>query len=90
MDGMKKRFSDIFELSPEVVLDLPLIMLVGQHKLYIENHNGISRYNDNEIKVRIKTGFIVITGNEMIIEEIKIESLTISGMITGICYQASG
>jgi sporulation protein YqfC len=87
LDYFKKQFTDLFDLSAEITMDLPLIMLVGQQKLYIENHKGISLYMSDKIKIRVKPGFITITGSELVIGEIKTENLSISGQISGIIYE---
>jgi sporulation protein YqfC len=87
LDYFKKQFTDLFDLSAEVTMDLPLIMLVGQQKLYIENHKGISLYMSDKIKIRVKPGYVIITGSELVIGEIKTENLSISGQISGIFYE---
>lgn len=86
MDYIRKQFTDIFDLSPEITLDLPLVMLVGQQRLYIENHKGITLYNPDKIKIRVKSGIITLTGKGLMIEDIKTENLSISGQIEGIFY----
>jgi sporulation protein YqfC len=87
LDYFKKQFTDLFDLSAEITMDLPLIMLVGQQKLYIENHKGISLYMSDKIKIRVKPGYVIITGSELVIGEIKTENLSISGQISGIFYE---
>lgn len=81
MNSFKNKFSSIFELPEEIVLDSPLIMMVGSRKLYIENHKGIARYQPDLIKIRIKSGIFVLEGSKMEIEELESEKLYISGKI---------
>lgn len=87
MDKLKKHFMEVFELSSDVTLDLPLVMMVANDKLYIENHKGISYFQTEEIKVKIKNGSIVIKGEKLFINEIDSESLSISGKILIISYE---
>ena len=87
MEKLRKQFVDIFELSPEIALDLPLLMLLGQEKLELENHKGISQFHREEIKVKVKLGYILIKGQELAIDEINSESLSISGLISSISYE---
>jgi len=84
--SLKSQFSDFFELPEEVILDLPLIMLVGPEKLFLENHKGITLYRKDLIKIRINPGFLIIKGNELEINEIAANKLYISGSISGLNY----
>lgn len=90
MDKIKKQFLDIFDLSPEIILDLPLIMLVGQQKLYIENHKGIKNFDSDKIKISINKGYLIFTGKELVVEEIREDCLFISGSIVMIQYEKRG
>ncbi|QTL97966.1 sporulation protein YqfC [Iocasia frigidifontis] len=90
MDKIKKQFLDIFDLSPEIVLDLPLIMLVGQQKLYIENHKGIKNFDNDKIKISINKGYLIFSGKELVVEEIREDCLFISGNIVMIQYEKRG
>ncbi|MFW6006389.1 MAG: YabP/YqfC family sporulation protein [Bacillota bacterium] len=82
MSLFKNKFSSIFELPEEVLMDFPLIMLVGSSKLYIENHKGISLYQPDLIKIRITPGLFILHGSEMEIDELESNKLFISGQIT--------
>lgn len=90
MDKIKKQFLDIFDLSPEIILDLPLIMLVGQQKLYIENHKGIRNFDSDKIKININRGYLIFSGKGLVVEEIRKDCLFISGSIVMIQYEEKG
>ncbi len=86
MNRLKKQFIEIFDLSPEIVLDLPLVMMLGGQRLFLENHKGITHYHKKEIRIKIKEGFLLLTGEDLTVNEIKSDSLFISGRIKGIYY----
>ena len=90
MKLLKEQFSDLFELPNEIILDAPLIMMVGQKKLYIENHKGIALYQQDKLKVRLKVGNILIEGKDLLISEINTEYLFISGIIVSLNYEIKG
>ncbi|NLJ84741.1 MAG: sporulation protein YqfC [Halanaerobiaceae bacterium] len=90
MDKLKRQFIRVFELPPDIIMDLPLLMLVADNKLYLENHKGISYFQSEEIKIKIKYGFIIITGRNLSISEINRESLAVSGKILSITYEQRG
>jgi len=87
MNKLRSQFMGIFDLSAEVAMDLPLIMMVGDGKICIENHKGISLFQDKEIKIKINNGFIVFKGEELVVGEINSESITISGRILSLIYE---
>ncbi len=86
MTSFKEYFSDFFELPDEVILDAPLIMIVGRRKMYFENHKGIAVYQDDLIKIRIKSGYFMIKGKNLEIEEIAPENILVSGEIKSLDY----
>ena len=91
MDKLKRQFIRVFELPADIIMDLPLLMLVADNKLYLENHKGISYFQSEEIKIKIKSGFIILKGRSLSISEINRESLSISGKILSIsCEQRGG
>ena len=81
MSSLKSLFGDFFELPKEVVLDSPLIMLVGKEKLFLENHKGIALYREDTINIRLKSGLLVIKGNKLKIEEIETNKIFVTGNI---------
>ena len=90
MASFKTQFSDVFELPEEILLDAPLIMLVGKRKIYLENHKGIALYQKDLIKVRVKSGILIIKGDKLKIEEIESENIYIQGKINELAYEARG
>jgi len=87
MDKLKRQFLGVFDLPSEITMDLPLMMLVGNNKLFLENHKGISFFQKDEIKVKTKQGYILISGEGLSINEIDTVSLTISGGLYSISYE---
>lgn len=87
MDKLKRHFLGVFNLPSEIIMDLPLMMILGDNKLFLENHKGLSSFQKDEIKVKTKKGFILINGEMLTIDEIDTESLTISGKLYSIFYE---
>ena len=87
MDSFNNILKEIFDLPGEVMLDLPLIMMVGQEEFYLENHKGIALYQTDLIKIRVKLGFLVIVGADLNIRNIKSHTLQVTGKIDEISYE---
>lgn len=85
--GFKEVIADFFELPREVLLDLPRITLVGNVQLYIENHRGVVAYDENQVRLAVKNGEIIVSGEELHIENLLEEELLIRGLIRGLAYE---
>lgn len=90
MVSLKDRFSDYFELPDEIVLDSPLVMFIDQKKLYLENHKGVALYQSDLIKIRVNSGYFIVKGDNLKINEIETESISVSGKIMATEYEDRG
>ena len=60
---------------------VPLIEMVADKRVLIENHKGIYRYSREQICVCTVLGMIRIDGCRLFIEKMSNEQLTITGVI---------
>lgn len=79
--------ADFFELPQEIILDLPRITLVGNMQLYIENHRGVISYDENEVRLSVNKGEVIIRGEGLQIENLLEEELLIKGMLESLSYE---
>ena len=63
---------------------LPIVELVGQKRLLIENHQGVLSYAPKEIKIKVSYGCVVIEGNDLQLMEMSRVKLAICGRIEGL------
>jgi sporulation protein YqfC len=85
--GFKAIISDLFELPREVVLDLPRLTMVGNVQIYLENHRGVIAYDENQVRIGVNNGEIIIRGGNLEIKNLVAEELLIKGAIEGIDYE---
>lgn len=79
--SFKEIIADFFELPQEVLLDLPRVTLVGNVQLYIENHRGVIAYDENQVRLSVKNGEIIVQGKRLQIKNLIEEELLITGFI---------
>lgn len=72
-----------FHRRENVISLLPILELVGQRRLLIENHQGVLSYATNEIKIKVSYGCITVVGNELQLMEMNRVKLAICGRIDG-------
>ena len=73
------------DLPGEAVPGLPLVEIVGEHRVLIENHRGVIGYGCSEICVKVNFGYLKICGKELILSKMTKHQLIISGTIDSVC-----
>ena len=63
---------------------LPIVELVGQSRLLIENHQGVLSYSNNEIQIKVCYGCVIVTGEKLQLMEMSRVKLVICGRIDGL------
>lgn len=81
-----KGLASSFELPEDVILDLARITIVGDREIFIENHQGILAYGPDRIRIRVKRGEIIITGERLKIDSLLATELVAIGRIEGVQF----
>ena len=72
------------DLHDEAVPGLPLIEIVGDKRVLIEQHCGVTEYGCQQITVKVKNGTALVLGNGLQLALMTKEKLVICGQIEGI------
>lgn len=83
-EEIKKSIADLLELPQDIMLDLPKITMVGNLQIYIENHKGILEYSSTRIRIYTKRGVLRIIGKDLMLKNIVVEEIVITGEINGV------
>lgn len=73
-----------FRRQENVLAMLPIVELVGQSRLLIENHQGVLGYAPKEIKIKVSYGCVIVTGNNLQLMEMSRVKLAVCGKIDGL------
>lgn len=84
--SIKNKLTNLFELPKDVVLNLPLITIVGNKEIQIENYKGIVEYSEEMIKVKTTVGVIKVNGKKLFVKLITSENIQITGFIKSFEY----
>lgn len=84
--NFKKRISDTFDLPEEIILDTPIIKIVSNNELTIENHKGLLEYSPTLLRMNSQLGTIKIIGHHIQIKEINQCDIVICGEIYSLEY----
>ncbi|WP_242698295.1 sporulation protein YqfC [Bacillus sp. SD088] len=74
------------ELPADIMMDLPRITMVGNLHIYIENHNGLLVFTDNELRLLLKQGQLLIKGKSFVLKTILPEEILLEGYIEEVLY----
>jgi sporulation protein YqfC len=78
---IKQRFSDALDIPEEIVLDVPVIKIVSNNKIIIENHKGIIEYSKTTVRINSKIGIVALKGEDFVIKYITQDEIILEGEI---------
>ena len=81
---IKKKFAEI--PVADILMRRPLVEVLGNGRLMIENHRGIIEYSNQKICVKVTFGCIKVCGNKLIIAKMTSEQMVIVGEIQNISW----
>lgn len=83
---ISKAMADLLEIPRDLVLDLPILTLIGRDELYLENHRGIIEFSSQRIRINLSRGFLELQGDRLEIKALMPDEMKITGEIRNIKY----
>lgn len=80
-DGLRHQLSKWLEVPPEVISDLPQIVLSGNKELRIENFGGLLEYTPQVIRLSTKCGQLLIHGVHLEAKKMTADYMIVIGNI---------
>ena len=85
---LQSKISSLFELPQEIVMNLPLISIIGRAELCVENYKSVVEYNETTVRINTSSGMFKIEGHQLVLKRLTSESVTITGILTSFGYIA--
>ena len=79
--GLRKNVTEALELPKEIMLNLPLISLVGREEVTIENYKGILEYGEELVRIGTAAGVLRLTGSGLCLKQLSAECMVVTGRI---------
>lgn len=79
-----------FEIPKETVLDVPIISLVGNREIVIENFISIIEYGESAIRLKTQCGEFAIEGKNLEARSMDSEHIQIKGQIQTLSFGSRG
>jgi len=80
------KITTALELPKEVLMNLPLITLIGKEDMTIENYKGVLEYSEVRIRINTSIGVIRVEGKKLLLKQITSDNIGIVGNIMKIEY----
>ena len=90
MKKITEKFAEAWKLPKDVVMDLPRVSICGDREIYIENHKGLDRYDDDCIRIKMNNGTVVINGTGLRIVALEYNSIVVNGIFKSVEYDRGG
>ncbi len=79
-----EKVSEAAGVPPELAVGAPKVTMQGNNDILIENHKGIIEYTGEKVRIRVQNGVIAVEGSRLVLDEMKSDSVSISGNIHNI------
>lgn len=79
--NMLRHLAEGTELAAEAVPGLPVAELAGDRRVLIENHQGVTEYGSEKIRVRVRFGELCVCGSGLALARMTKNQLVICGRI---------
>ena len=79
-----RKISEVLEIPPEAMLNIPKITVVGKERVHVENYIALLDYKKDNIRLKYQGGVIDILGKNFEIKVIGEENIVISGEINSV------
>lgn len=83
-DSFLERFTRATDLDAEPMLRLPLVEILGQQRVLVENHQGVNQYGCDKIGIKVCYGSLCICGRNLKLLQMTKERLIITGCIDSV------
>ncbi|HIV86324.1 MAG TPA: YabP/YqfC family sporulation protein [Candidatus Monoglobus merdigallinarum] len=84
---VRERFADAVDISKDVMLGLPVVTMLGNRELTIENYVGILEYGEEEIRIKCRAVSVLIEGTGLELKTMTDDFLYITGRFKCFSYE---
>ncbi|MBP2078156.1 sporulation protein YqfC [Oceanobacillus polygoni] len=83
---LRTLLTEQFSLPSDIILEMPRITVIGNIHLYIENHQGLAVYSENELKLKTNNGYVQIRGTSFVLKMMLPKEILLEGTISEVKF----
>lgn len=80
-ERLKNQLTKLLDVPPEVVNNVPQIMMTGNQEITVENFGGLIEYTSQTMRLSTRCGILVINGIGLEAQKMTADYITIKGNI---------
>jgi len=78
------RLTDAAQLHDEAIPHQPLVEIMNDQRVLIENHQGVVEYGTNQIRVNVRFGTVTVCGCDLELARMMKGQLIVAGRIDSV------
>ena len=83
---LREKVSSKLDIPKDIALNIPVIKMVGDSEILIENHKGILEYKLSILRIKSDLGEISLEGSNIEIKDISDEMIFVTGKIDSLFF----
>ena len=84
--NIKEHVANNFDIPQEVMSNVPVIRLIGNKEISVENFTGLVEYTEQKIRLSTQSGMLVIDGIKLRAKSMTAEQIIIRGTILQVAF----
>ncbi len=85
--NLREKVSTKLDIPKDIALNIPVIKMIGDSEILIENHKGILEYKLSILRIKSDLGEISLEGRNIEIKDISDEIIFITGKIDSLYFK---
>lgn len=85
-ENWRKVAAGVLDLPKDITMEMPRITMIGQYQMYIENHRGVLRFSNQELRLLLTKGQLQIKGDNLVIRAILPEEVLVEGIVNQVNF----
>ncbi|BAU27257.1 sporulation protein YqfC [Aneurinibacillus soli] len=82
-----RRFATgVLDMPSDLMMEMPRITMIGQLQMYIENHRGVLWFSNQELRLLLTKGQLLIRGENLVIRAILPEEVLVEGVVSQVLF----
>ena len=84
--GLRKNVTEALDLPKEIMLNLPLVSLIGKEEVTVENYKGILEYSEEMVRLGTAAGILQLRGRGLCLKQLSAECMVVTGKVEGLDF----
>ncbi|WP_047154949.1 sporulation protein YqfC [Aneurinibacillus tyrosinisolvens] len=82
----RKFATGVLDLPQDLTMEMPRITMIGQLQMYIENHRGVLLFSNQELRLLLTKGQLLVRGENLVIRMILPEEVLLEGIVNQVLF----